>query len=77
MAYQIVAVFYLCPQCLEAAAGPTPCPRCGGQRVVCRPGAAKDPCRKPLLSPSGQIMSHAPLWWLERSAPWIADRGND
>lgn len=74
MAYRIISRFYLCPRCLEAAEEPMPCPRCGGQRIQCRPGAADDPCRKPLLSSSGEVRSHAPLWWLQQSAIQLADR---
>ena len=76
MAYEIVRVLYLCPRCLEPASKPTPCPRCGGERVDCCPGEADDPCRKPLLSPTGEVLSHAPLWWLQRTAPRLADRAS-
>jgi hypothetical protein len=57
-------LFYSCPRCFEAAADPTPCPRCGGERITCRPGAADDPARKPLITAVGEIRNRAPLWWL-------------
>ena len=73
MAYQIVKVFYVCPKHMEPAEEPTPCPTCGRERVQCRPGEAGDPCRKPLISPRGEIRSRAPMWWLERRVVWIAE----
>jgi hypothetical protein len=61
-------LFYLCPRCFEPAEDPTPCPRCGGERVACRPGAPDDPVRKPLMTATGEIKSRAPLWWLRAAA---------
>jgi hypothetical protein len=57
-------VFYLCPICFEPDDEPTSCPRCGGERATCRPGAANDPGRKPVIAATGEIKSHAPVWWL-------------
>jgi hypothetical protein len=74
MAYEVVTVFYMCPRCMEAADEPTPCPRCGGERVACRPGEADDPRRRPLMSSTGEVRSHAPLWWLRRMVVLVADR---
>ena len=72
MTYQVVKVFYVCPKHLEPSDEPTPCPKCGRERVTCRPGDADDPCRKPLISPTGEIRSRAPQWWLARRVAWIA-----
>lgn len=74
MAYEVVKVLYLCPKHLEPAYEQTPCPTCGRQRVKCRPGEANDPCRKPLISPRGEIRTRAPLWWLRRTVVWLADK---
>jgi hypothetical protein len=60
-----VEIFYLCPRCMEPADEPLPCPRCGGQRVTCRPGTANDPVRKPLTTATGELRSRAPVWWLQ------------
>lgn len=65
MAEKLIALFYMCPRCLEPATDPTPCPSCGGERIECCPGAMEDPCRKPLFAPTGEIRSRAPLWWLK------------
>ncbi len=61
---ELVEIFYLCPRCLEPADEPLPCPRCGGERVMCRPGAANDPVRKPLIAATGEFRGRAPVWWL-------------
>ena len=63
----VVMKFYLCPRCFEPADEPVPCPRCGGERVACRPGTADDPARKPLMAATGELRSRAPLWWLRAS----------
>ena len=64
MADKVAVTFYMCPKCMEPALSPTPCPKCGGERVTCCPGELNDPCRKPLMAPTGEIRSRAPLWWL-------------
>lgn len=59
---------YLCPNCynaLEQTAVSQPCEVCGHTLIECRPGAADDPCRKPLMDADGDIVAHAPRWWLE------------
>jgi len=61
----MITKFYMCPKCFEAADDPTPCPRCGGKRAMCQPGAADNPIRKPLMSATGELKSRAPVWWLQ------------
>jgi len=73
MTYQVVEVLYVCPKHMEPSEKPGPCPICGRERVMCQPGEADDPCRKPLISPTGEIRSRAPLWWLVRRVAWIAE----
>jgi hypothetical protein len=65
MTDEVVKMFYMCPNCMEPAEEPTPCPKCGGNRVPCRPGESDDPCRKPFMAPTGEIRSRAPVWWLQ------------
>jgi hypothetical protein len=55
---------YLCPRCLLSGDSSGPCPRCGGERLTCRPGDPDDPCRRPLIDAEGQVRTRAPLWWL-------------
>jgi hypothetical protein len=61
---KMIVTFYLCPRCFEPADEPLPCPKCGGRRVTCRPGAADDPIRKPPVAASGELRNRAPVWWL-------------
>jgi hypothetical protein len=59
---------YLCPNCfnaLESAAVAEPCQVCGHSLVECKPGAPDDPCRKPLTDNDGDLLTRAPLWWVE------------
>ena len=58
---------FLCPRCLDAQASAGVCPRCGLERVGCRPGDADDPCRRPLVDAAGQVRTRAPLWWLRQT----------
>lgn len=58
---------YLCAHCLLAGDEPGPCPRCGRERLTCRPGDPDDPCRKPLIDATGRVRSRAPLWWLRHT----------
>jgi len=69
-------LFYLCPRCFEPDDDPTPCPRCGGQRVTCRPGATGDPSRRPLTSSVGEISNPAPVWWLRATGMADSRPGN-
>jgi hypothetical protein len=64
MALQGTVQVYLCPRCLSAEGGPGVCPRCGEERLACRPGAPDDPCRRPLMDSRGQVRTRAPFWWL-------------
>lgn len=58
---------FLCPRCLDSQPGAGTCPRCGVERIGCRPGDADDPCRRPLVDAAGQIRTRAPLWWLRQT----------
>lgn len=63
---------YLCPRCLLPAEDPAPCPRCGGERLTCRPGDPDDACRRPPMDAAGHVRARAPLWWLRQTVPALA-----
>lgn len=65
---------YLCPRCMLAGDSPEPCPRCGGERLTCRPGDPDDPCRRPLIDSNGRVRTRAPLWWLRLTVRDLADK---
>ena len=65
---------YLCERCLLAGDAPGPCPRCGRERLTCRPGTPDDPGRRPLMSAAGDVHTRAPLWWLKHSVAPLIDR---
>ena len=73
MGAEVAVEVYLCPRCFAAEATPGICPRCGIERVGCRPGALDDPCRKPLMDKSGQVRTRAPLWWLKHTVSHLAE----
>ena len=58
---------YVCRQCLVVDRTGGDCPQCGEQRIVCRPGAAGDPNRRPLIDAKGRVRSRAPRWWLHQT----------
>jgi hypothetical protein len=58
---------FLCPRCLDSQPRAGTCPRCGLERIGCRPGDPDDPCRRPLVDASGQVRTRAPLWWLRQT----------
>jgi hypothetical protein len=57
---------YICPRCFQPCQEDAICKKCGKTAIIFYPGEADDPCRRPLISPSGKIRSHAPLWWLRQ-----------
>jgi len=67
VAGSMVDQVYLCPRCLDSQASAGICPRCGLERLGCRPGDPDDPCRRPLVDDAGQVRTRAPLWWLRRT----------
>ncbi|GEM_PF-1519539 len=73
MTSEVEPQVFLCPNCLLPAAKPGPCTRCGRQRAGCRPGDPDDPCRKPLMSPGGRVLTRAPLWWLQHTMGNLTD----
>lgn len=64
---------FVCPRCVTPAGEPGPCTNCGAERVECAPGDAHDPCRKPLMTGSGQVKTRAPLWWLRFKNRWLTE----
>ncbi len=61
---EAIPTVFLCPRCLTPHGKAGPCTNCGAELLQCRPGDPDDPCRKPLMTRSGQLTSHAPRWWL-------------
>ena len=62
-------VMYICPRCFRAAEKPGTCNTCGSQLYEFHPGDEDDPCRCPVVDSNGEIVTHAPLWWLRCVAP--------
>jgi hypothetical protein len=80
MAESAVAQVYLCPRCLDSQSAAGVCPRCGLERLACRPGHPDDPCRRPLVDAGGQVRTRAPLWWLRQTVEPLTrylDRGTE
>ncbi len=64
---------YLCANCMLPGDSPGPCPRCGRERLTCRPGDPDDPCRRPWIDAQGQVRTRAPLWWLTKTVGPLAE----
>jgi hypothetical protein len=73
MSFDFESALYLCPNCFTPDTVAGACQMCGHDKIECQPGAPGDPCRKPLLGESGQVLSRAPLWWLERCVPGLIE----
>jgi hypothetical protein len=67
-------ILYVCPNCFAAADAPGECSVCGHQLYEFRPGDVDDPCRCPVVNDRGEVVTHAPLWWLRSVAPELAKR---
>lgn len=67
-----VSRFFMCPRCLVAQGESGKCPQCSEQLIMCDPGAHDDPCRRPLMNATGQMVSRAPLWWLRNASNPLA-----
>jgi hypothetical protein len=67
-------VMYVCPNCFTAANAPGECVACGHQLYEFKPGDVDDPCRCPVINDRGEVVTHAPLWWLRSVAPELAER---
>jgi hypothetical protein len=68
MGMTMIERLYLCPNCFnarEALEMGAPCEFCGHSLLECKPGAADDPCRKPLMDADGDLLTRAPKWWVE------------
>jgi hypothetical protein len=58
---------FMCRRCLLADESATPCPQCGRERPLVRPGEAADPVRRPMIDREGNVRTRAPLWWLRET----------
>jgi len=67
-------IVYVCPHCFSASEKPGICEVCGEQKYEFRPGDLDDPCRCPVINEQGEVVTHAPLWWLRSVAPELAER---
>ena len=67
-------VMYVCPHCFTASDTPGACAVCGYRLFEFRPGDIDDPCRCPVINEQGEVVTHAPLWWLRSVAPELAER---
>jgi len=67
-------IMYVCPHCFTASDSPGKCGVCGYQLHEFRPGDVDDPCRCPVINERGEVVTHAPLWWLRSVAPELAER---
>lgn len=67
-------ILYVCPHCFTAAEAPGKCAVCGYQLHEFKPGDVDDPCRCPVINERGEVVTHAPLWWLRSVAPELAER---
>lgn len=59
--------FYMCPRCLAVDEAAGFCSRCQIERLGCRPGERGDPCRRPRQNAAGDLLSRAPIWWLDKT----------
>ena len=59
---------FICQNCfnaVDAEDAHQPCAVCGHEFIECRPGDPDDPCRKPLMDADGDLITHAPQWWVD------------
>jgi len=61
---QATRIIYICQTCLRIAAEPEVCHDQPMSR--CDVGAPGSERSKPVMTPDGELMTHAPLWWVER-----------
>ncbi len=65
---------YVCPRCVTPYGEPGTCLTCHVELVECRPGPEGDPLRKPLMTGDGKLLTHAPGWWVRRTAAGLFER---
>jgi len=71
---KLQGIMYVCPNCFTAADASGECGVCGHQLYEFKPGDVDDPCRCPVVNDRGEVVTHAPLWWLRSVAPELAER---
>jgi hypothetical protein len=67
-------VVYVCRRCTTSAGEGGTCVYCGGERVACEPGDVGDPIRRPIIDEKGNVLTRAPIWWLQFTIPKLMDR---
>jgi len=68
-------VFYVCPKCFRVSETMGNCKSCGADVFEFHPGDENDPCRCPVVNENGEVVTHAPLWWLRCVAPEMVNYG--
>jgi len=63
MATQEPRIIYVCPTCLTISEQPLP--DHPHQMSRCNAGIPGDEKSKPIMTPDGGIVTHAPRWWVE------------
>ncbi len=61
---QTARVIYICQTCLRIATEPEMCH--GRSMFRCDAGAPGSERSRPLMTSSGDLKTHAPLWWVEQ-----------
>lgn len=65
---------FICTHCFTAFSAPGTCSVCGHPLHEFQPGDSDDPCRCPVINENGEVVTHAPLWWIRNVAPEMAER---
>lgn len=63
-------IFYMCPVCFEVSKEPRR--HHGREMVSCCAGEPGSYLRKPMTDENGQMVSRAPVWYMEAMG-WIPD----
>lgn len=56
-------IVYVCRQCLRVAGEPDECH--DRPMIECDAGAPGDERSRPVTTPDGELVTHAPRWWVE------------
>jgi hypothetical protein len=56
-------IVYVCSECFRVAGGQEICH--GRPMLECDAGLPGDERSKPVMTPEGELVTHAPRWWVE------------
>jgi hypothetical protein len=65
---------YICLHCFSVFKSSGTCTVCSSPVHEFHPGDFEDPCRCPVIDERGEVVTHAPLWWLREVEPELAKR---